>query len=88
MEYSHFPNIRAKWNIQQLPLPDVLASVVVSPGLVLPGLLPKMDFLLFLSFPLPDPQGFNVVRPVPIKLRLMNQTSRPRGHDIFRSLFR
>lgn len=37
------------------------------PGLILPGLLPKMDFLLFLSFPLLEPDAFRVDRPVPIK---------------------
>lgn len=50
-----------------LLFPDVLLSDAVSPGLILPGLLPKMDFLLFLSFPLLEPDAFRVDRPVPIK---------------------
>lgn len=43
--------------------PDVLLNDAVSPGLSLPGLLPKMDFLLFLSFPLLEPDEFRVDRP-------------------------
>lgn len=50
-----------------LLFPDVLLNGAVSPGLILPGLLPKMDFLLFLSFPLLEPDAFRVDRPVPIK---------------------
>lgn len=47
----------------QEPFPDVLLNGAVSPGLILPGLLPKMDFLLFLSFPLLEPDEFRVDRP-------------------------
>lgn len=50
-----------------LLFPDALLNDAVSPGLILPGLLPKMDFLLFLSFPLLEPDAFRVDRPVPIK---------------------
>lgn len=52
-----------------LPFPDALARVADSPGLSLPGLLPKMDFLLFLSFPLLEPDGFRVDKPVPINAK-------------------
>lgn len=51
-----------------LPFPDALARVADSPGLSLPGLLPKMDFLLFLSFPLLEPDGFRVDKLVPINV--------------------
>lgn len=43
--------------------PDGLLNDAVSPGLILPGLLPKMDFLLFLSFPLLEPDEFRVDSP-------------------------
>lgn len=52
-----------------LPFPDALARAADSPGLSLPGLLPKMDFLLFLSFPLLEPDGFRVDKPVPINVK-------------------
>jgi hypothetical protein len=50
-----------------LLFPDVLLNEAASPGLILPALLPKMDFLLFLSFPLLEPDEFRVDRPGPIK---------------------
>lgn len=65
------------WNVQskkslhlfthpQLPFPGVRLGVVTSPvALQRAGAVPNMDFLLFpRSFPLPEPAGDNVDRPV------------------------
>lgn len=66
LSYGAFSGIDLR--ILTVPFPDAFASMVVSPGLSLPGLLPKMDFRLFLSFPRLEPDGFKVDKPFPIKI--------------------
>lgn len=68
-----------------LLFPHVLLNAAVSPGLILPGLLPKMDFLLFLSFPRLEPDEFRVDRPVLIKRKQISQKPQAREPPHFPS---